>query len=178
MLFYIFSSCFIYLLGAGVRNEGQVLYLRDIQVVLNPDSILRAVVPILLTTPIDVDLGELLSKSKQSSSFDDFLEACMTNIEWESLFSAVIFEHKNMIFSCIVISIVSNVRVEWMIACMYHFTLYFRFVEDMVRKEMFSFLFYWFVRVCVCVCRRYGTIRHDTIDMCSVICVIEGQTGL
>ena len=44
-------------LGAGVKNDGQVLFLRDIQVVLNPDSILRAVVPILLTTPIDVDLG-------------------------------------------------------------------------------------------------------------------------
>jgi hypothetical protein len=40
-----------------VKDEGQVLYLKDIRVVLNPDSILRAVVPILLTTPIDVDLG-------------------------------------------------------------------------------------------------------------------------
>ena len=40
-----------------MRDEGQVLYLKDIRVVLNPDSILRAVVPILLTTPIDVDLG-------------------------------------------------------------------------------------------------------------------------
>ena len=57
-----------------MRNEGQVLYLRDIQVVLNPDSILRAVVPILLTTPIDVDLGKLLSNAKQNSSFDDFLK--------------------------------------------------------------------------------------------------------
>ena len=41
-----------------MKNDGQVLFLRDIQVVLNPDSILRAVVPILLTTPIDVDLGK------------------------------------------------------------------------------------------------------------------------
>ena len=57
-----------------MRNEGQVLYLRDIQVVLNPDSILRAVVPILLTTPIDVDLGKLLSNAKQNSSLDDFLK--------------------------------------------------------------------------------------------------------
>ena len=57
-----------------MRNEGQVLYLRDIQVVLNPDSILRAVVPILLTTPIDVDLGKLLSNAKQNISFDDFLK--------------------------------------------------------------------------------------------------------
>lgn len=40
-----------------MKDEGQVLYLKDIRVVLNPDSILRAVVPILLTTPIDVDLG-------------------------------------------------------------------------------------------------------------------------
>ena len=47
-------------IGAGVKNDGQVLFLRDIQVVLNPDSILRAVVPILLTTPIDVDLGTYL----------------------------------------------------------------------------------------------------------------------
>lgn len=43
--------------GAGVRDGGQVLYLRDIVVVLNPDSALRTVVPVLLTTPIDVDLG-------------------------------------------------------------------------------------------------------------------------
>ena len=44
--------------GAGVRADGRVIYLKDIQVVLNPDSVLRAAVPILLTTPIDVDLGE------------------------------------------------------------------------------------------------------------------------
>ena len=46
--------------GAGVRDDGHVLFLRDIQVVLNPDSNFRAVVPIdiLLTSPIDVDLGE------------------------------------------------------------------------------------------------------------------------
>ena len=44
--------------GAGVRSNGRVIYLKDIQVVLNPDSVLRAAVPILLTTPIDVDLGE------------------------------------------------------------------------------------------------------------------------
>ena len=37
-----------------------MLFLRDIQVVLNPDSNFRAVVPILLTTPIDVDLGTLI----------------------------------------------------------------------------------------------------------------------
>ena len=59
IVFFCFPSfSSFYCLGAGVRNEGQVLYLRDIQVVLNPDSILRAVVPILLTTPIDVDLGK------------------------------------------------------------------------------------------------------------------------
>jgi len=44
--------------GAGVRSNGRVIYLKDIQVVLNPDSVLRAAVPILLTTPIDVDIGE------------------------------------------------------------------------------------------------------------------------
>ena len=37
-----------------------MLFLRDIQVVLNPDSNFRAVVPILLTTPIDVDLGTVV----------------------------------------------------------------------------------------------------------------------
>lgn len=44
--------------GAGVRADGRVIYLKDIQVVLNPDSVLRANVPIVLTTPIDIDLGE------------------------------------------------------------------------------------------------------------------------
>jgi hypothetical protein len=45
-------------LGAGVRDEGQVVYLRDIQVVLNPDStLLRTSFPIPLSAPIDVDLG-------------------------------------------------------------------------------------------------------------------------
>lgn len=44
--------------GAGIRDEGQTLFLKDIQVVLNPDSLLRTVMPILTTTPIDIDLGE------------------------------------------------------------------------------------------------------------------------
>jgi hypothetical protein len=47
--------------GAGTKDNGRVLFLKDIQVVLNPDSILRAVLPILLTSPIDVDLGENFS---------------------------------------------------------------------------------------------------------------------
>ena len=54
---YVYLSIYLWISGAGVKDEGQVLYLKDIRVVLNPDSILRAVVPILLTTPIDVDLG-------------------------------------------------------------------------------------------------------------------------
>eukprot|EP01041_Mallomonas_annulata_P010927 gene10927-22810_t len=44
--------------GAGVRGNGQVVFLRDIQVVLNPDSFLRTSVPLLLSTPIDVDIGD------------------------------------------------------------------------------------------------------------------------
>jgi len=43
--------------GAGVREEGQVIYLKDIQVTLNPDSAVRASLPIVLSSPIDVDLG-------------------------------------------------------------------------------------------------------------------------
>ena len=44
--------------SAGMKEEGQILYLKDIQVVLNPDSILRTIVPIVTTAPIDVDLGD------------------------------------------------------------------------------------------------------------------------
>ena len=44
--------------GAGIRDEGQTLYLRDVKVLLNPRSILRTDIPILTVSPIDVDLGE------------------------------------------------------------------------------------------------------------------------
>ena len=44
--------------GIGIRREGRVIYLKDIEVALNPDSVLRASVPIIPTTPIDVDVGE------------------------------------------------------------------------------------------------------------------------
>ena len=44
--------------GAGMRNEGQILYLKDIKVLLNPKSVLRTDIPILLSSPIDVDLGD------------------------------------------------------------------------------------------------------------------------
>ena len=45
-------------LGAGVRDEGQVVYLRDIRVVLNPSvTLLRTSFPIPLSSPIDIDLG-------------------------------------------------------------------------------------------------------------------------
>lgn len=43
--------------GAGIRPGGQILFLRDISVSLNPDSTLRTTFPILLSSPIDVDLG-------------------------------------------------------------------------------------------------------------------------
>ena len=36
----------------------------------------------------------LLFESKQNSSVDDFLKAYLTNMEWESLFSAVIYKYK------------------------------------------------------------------------------------
>ena len=58
--FSTFPNCpivFYHVAGGGVKDDGQVLFLRDIQVVLNPDSNFRAVVPIILTSPIDVDLG-------------------------------------------------------------------------------------------------------------------------
>ena len=44
--------------GAGIRDEGQTLYLRDVKVLLNPRSILRTDIPILTVSPIDVDLGD------------------------------------------------------------------------------------------------------------------------
>lgn len=44
--------------GAGIRGEGQVLYLRNINVLLNPNSAFPTDIPILTTAPIDVDLGD------------------------------------------------------------------------------------------------------------------------
>jgi len=45
-------------LALGVREEGQVVYLRDIQVALNPENvILRTSFGIPLQAPIDIDLG-------------------------------------------------------------------------------------------------------------------------
>mmetsp|Transcript_22344 Transcript_22344/g.22528 ORF Transcript_22344/g.22528 Transcript_22344/m.22528 type:complete len:419 (+) Transcript_22344:217-1473(+) len=41
----------------AVRNK-QIVYVQNIQVVLNPDTFLRTSVPILLSSPIDVDLGD------------------------------------------------------------------------------------------------------------------------
>lgn len=44
--------------GAQQRDSDKhIVYLNDIRVVLNPDSALRTVFPILLNTPIDIDLG-------------------------------------------------------------------------------------------------------------------------
>ena len=45
-------------LSAGVREEGRVVYLKDINLVLNPDSpLLKATIPLPLSAPVDVDLG-------------------------------------------------------------------------------------------------------------------------
>ena len=44
--------------GIGIRREGRVIYLKDMEVALNPDSVLRTSVPIIPTTPIDVDVGD------------------------------------------------------------------------------------------------------------------------
>lgn len=47
------------LLLPGVRENGHVIYLKDIQVVINPDNaMLRTSLPILLAAPVDVDIGE------------------------------------------------------------------------------------------------------------------------
>ena len=45
--------------GAGVRNNGRVVYLRDIQLELNPENeTVTTGIPLLrLAQPIDVDLG-------------------------------------------------------------------------------------------------------------------------
>eukprot|EP01038_Epipyxis_sp_PR26KG_P003955 gene3955-5672_t len=43
--------------SVGVRENGQIVYLKDIQVVLYPDSIITSL-PIFINTPIDVYLGE------------------------------------------------------------------------------------------------------------------------
>jgi hypothetical protein len=45
--------------GAGVMDGGQVIFLRDIQVVLNPNSYLQSPpIPILLSSDVTVDLGD------------------------------------------------------------------------------------------------------------------------
>lgn len=44
--------------GAGIRGEGQVLYLRNINVLLNPNGAFPTEIPIKTVAPIDVDLGD------------------------------------------------------------------------------------------------------------------------
>ena len=44
--------------GVGVREGGQVVYLRDLNFCLNPESVLRTEVPVITTSVIDVDIGE------------------------------------------------------------------------------------------------------------------------
>jgi len=52
------SVLFEVALGVGIRSGGQVVYLKDITLTLNPDNVLRTSLPLLLTTPVDVDLGD------------------------------------------------------------------------------------------------------------------------
>jgi len=42
----------------GTRAQGQVIFLRDSELVLNPESVLRTAVPVITTSAIDVDIGE------------------------------------------------------------------------------------------------------------------------
>ena len=45
--------------GAGVKASGQVVFLRDIQVVLNPQTYLQSPpIPVMLNSEVTVDLGE------------------------------------------------------------------------------------------------------------------------
>ena len=44
--------------GMGIKHNGQTIYLKDILVTLNPDTLLSTVMPITTTSPIEVDIGE------------------------------------------------------------------------------------------------------------------------
>ena len=44
--------------GAGLRDEGHTVFLKDIEVVLNPDTALRTSIVIPLSNVVDVDIGE------------------------------------------------------------------------------------------------------------------------
>lgn len=44
--------------GMGIKHNGQTVYLKDIVVTLNPDTLLSTVMPITTTTPIEIDIGE------------------------------------------------------------------------------------------------------------------------
>jgi hypothetical protein len=45
--------------SAGVRDNGQVVFLKDIQVVLNPNTYLKSPpIPVILSSEVTVDLGE------------------------------------------------------------------------------------------------------------------------
>lgn len=44
--------------GMGIKHNGQTVYLKDILVTLNPDTLLSTVMPITTTSPIEVDIGE------------------------------------------------------------------------------------------------------------------------
>ena len=44
--------------GVGLRGFGQVVYLSDLTLILNPESVLRTVLPVITTSVLDVDIGE------------------------------------------------------------------------------------------------------------------------
>jgi len=45
--------------GMGIKHKGQTVYLKDIFVTLNPDTLLSTVMPITTTSPIEIDIGKL-----------------------------------------------------------------------------------------------------------------------
>ena len=44
--------------GMGIKHNGQTVYLKDILVTLNPDTLLSTVMPITMTSPIEIDIGK------------------------------------------------------------------------------------------------------------------------
>jgi hypothetical protein len=44
--------------GMGIKHNGQTIYLKDILVTLNPDTLLSTVMPITMTSPIEIDIGK------------------------------------------------------------------------------------------------------------------------
>ena len=44
--------------GMGTKHNGQTVFLKDVTVTLNPDTLLSTVMPIAMTSPIEIDIGE------------------------------------------------------------------------------------------------------------------------